>query len=131
MATEIDGPAPVPAPELMQIIMEAVRTDASDTYIKVGVPPMYRIDGITQALTPTPLSPAQARGLVESIMTPEQKAEYRKVSEMNLALAVEGIARFRVNAYIQRNSCAMVMRRIKSDIPQLENLGLPARLQDL
>ncbi|MCA1596635.1 MAG: PilT/PilU family type 4a pilus ATPase [Chloroflexi bacterium] len=121
----------VPSPVLIEMVRHAVRTDSSDLYIRAGSPPMYRINGATQAITEQRLSARDTREMAESIMDPDQRSEFRKVSEMNLALSVDELGRFRVNAYVQRNSVAMVLRRIKTEIPELESLGLPPRLKDL
>ncbi|MDQ2733044.1 MAG: Flp pilus assembly complex ATPase component TadA, partial [Armatimonadota bacterium] len=92
---------------------------------------MFRMQGATQSLASAKLTPQDTRSLAEAMMDEDQRETFRKTSELNVALSVDGIGRFRANAYIQRGSVAIVMRRIKTEIPQLEDLGLPHALQDL
>lgn len=124
-------PAQSPTEALSVIAKEAVRVDASDIYLKAGCPPMFRIQGATQSLASSRLTSQDTRALAEAMMDNEQKETFRKESELNVALSVDGVGRFRANAYIQRSSVAVVLRRIKTDIPQLEALGLPPSLQDM
>jgi twitching motility protein PilU len=92
---------------------------------------MLRIDGVTRAVSEYVLTQADTTAMATDLMDEEQRTEFRKIHEMNLALSLEGLGRFRVNTYIQRSSVALVLRRIQTDIPQLESLGLPDQLQAL
>ena len=115
----------------MLVVKEVVRIDASDVYLKVGSPPMFRVDGVTRAASDIRLTVQDMQALVDLVMDPSQKQEFQRVSEMNLAVPVPGVGRFRANIYRQRGSIAMVMRRIKLDIPKLEVMGLPGKLLEL
>ena len=126
-----DKPANSPMSAMMVIVQEAIRLDASDIYVKAGSAPTFRVEGAILSDSQARLTAADTRALAASMMDHDQCEEFRKLSEINLALSVPGYARFRVNAYVQRNSVAMVMRRIKTEIPELDGLGLPSRLKDL
>ncbi len=104
---------------------------ASDLFVTVGMPISMKVHGKVSPVSQEPLSPAQARDLVLSIMTPRQKEEFERTHECNFAIGVQGVGRFRVSAFYQRNQVGMVLRRIESKIPTVEGLNLPPILKNL
>jgi twitching motility protein PilU len=108
-----------------------VDRDASDLYLSSGAPASAKIHGNLTAIEDAKLAKEQVREIAYSIMNAEQIAEFERKPEMNLAISEEGIGRFRVNIFRQRNSISMVIRNIKTDIPQWEQLGLPPVLTDI
>jgi twitching motility protein PilU len=108
-----------------------VEQDASDLYLSSGAAISAKINGTLTALEQTPLTPDQISTVAGSLMNEEQAAEFERKPEMNLAISEDGIGRFRVNIFRQRNSISMVIRNIKTDIPDWENLGLPPVLTDV
>ncbi|MFA5494105.1 MAG: PilT/PilU family type 4a pilus ATPase [Porticoccaceae bacterium] len=104
---------------------------ASDLFITVGVPPSLKINGKVLAVGKTPLSTQAARELVEGVMDDVQRAEFNRCKELNFAIASEWGGRFRVSAFYQRNDAGMVLRRIETVIPTIEQLQLPPILCDL
>ena len=108
-----------------------VEQDASDLYLSSGAAISAKINGTLTALEQTPLTPDQISTVAGSLMNEEQAAEFERKPEMNLAISEDGIGRFRVNIFRQRNSVSMVIRNIKTDIPDWENLGLPPVLTDV
>lgn len=105
--------------------------DASDLYITVDSPPCYRVNGVVRPAGNTSLSEAQTETLALSIMSDKQQSDFDSNDEQNLALKLEGLGRYRVNIFRQQGSVGLVIRRIKTHIPTLSDLGLPARLKDL
>ncbi|MBK1672098.1 type IV pili twitching motility protein PilT [Ectothiorhodospira shaposhnikovii] len=103
----------------------------SDLFITVGAPPSMKIDGRMTPITNQPLSPSHTQVLVRSIMNDRQAAEFERTQECNFAISLPGISRFRVNAFTQRGSSGMVLRVITSEVPALEDLGLPMQLKDI
>jgi len=89
-----------------------VEKDASDLYLSSGAAVSAKIDGTLQALEDGVLTPEQVKDVAWSIMNNEQIAEFEHKPEMNLAISEEGIGRFRVNIFRQRNSISMVIRNI-------------------
>lgn len=77
------------------------------------------------------LSPENARGLTHAIMNERQLREFEATKECNFAIAPTGVGRFRVNAFIQQGHTGMVLRTIETRVPTLEQLGLPAIMQDI
>ena len=102
-----------------------VKQNASDLLISVGAPPSLKIDGQVLPVKADPLTPDVARDLVFSIMTEVQHAEFELDNELNFAVTPADIGRFRINVFRQRNHVGLVARRISSEIPSLEALGLP------
>jgi twitching motility protein PilU len=108
-----------------------VDEDASDLYLSSGAPVSAKLNGTLTPLENNPLSPDQVKAVAYSVMDAEQIANFEKKPEMNLAISEEGIGRFRVNIFRQRNSISMVIRNIKTDIPDWKLLGLPPVLTDV
>jgi twitching motility protein PilU len=108
-----------------------VEKDASDLYLSSGAPASAKIDGTLQPLEDKILTTEQIRDTAYSVMDSDQIADFERKPEMNLAISEEGIGRFRVNIFRQRNSISLVIRNIKTDIPDWKLLGLPSTLTDV
>ena len=104
---------------------------ASDLFVTAGMPPSIKVNGRLSPIAQNPLSPNQAKDLVMSIMKPSQKEEFERTHECNFAIGLQGVGRFRVSAFYQRNHVGMVLRRIESKIPTVEQLNLPPILKNL
>ncbi len=116
---------------IKQLLSIMVKQDASDVYITSGMPPSYRINAKVVPLKQTPLSAVQTEQLANSVMSEKQRAEFSETMEMNLAIAYEGMGRFRVNIFRQRGDVGMVIRKITTDVPTIEQLGLPDTFKDI
>lgn len=99
--------------------------EGSDLYLSTGAPPCARIDGVLKPLTDQPFKPGAIAAMAASIMDAEQRLEFDRELEMNLAISLAGVGRFRVNIFKQRNDVSIVVRNIKLDIPRFEDLKLP------
>ena len=108
-----------------------VHKNASDLFITAGVAPSLKVNGKLAPVTQGTLTPVQSREIVMSIMTPAQREEFERSNECNFAISASGIGRFRVSAFVQRNHAGMVLRKIETNIPTIEELGLPNILRDL
>jgi twitching motility protein PilU len=117
--------------EMIDLLRVMVERDASDLYLTVACPPMCRINGEVQPVGEKAFTPEDLEPLARSIMNEKQWKEFNEQMEMNLALSYPQLARFRVNAFRQRGSVGMVIRRIKVEIQSLEQLGLPSILGDI
>ncbi|HQS01855.1 MAG: type IV pili twitching motility protein PilT [Halothiobacillus sp. 24-54-40] len=113
------------------LLRKAVDLDASDLFVTVGAPPSAKINGEIVHLSETPLSVNHTQMLVRSIMNDKQVASFEETREANFAISLPGIARFRVNAFMQRGSVGMVLRMIRSDVPNFAELLLPKILEDI
>ena len=105
--------------------------DASDLYLTTGAPPTARIQGMMTPVETMGMSPDRLREIALSLMDEQKRQIFQQNPEMNLAVSESGIGRFRVNIFMQRNQIGMVIRSIKTDIPQWEGLGLPPILTKL
>lgn len=108
-----------------------VHKKASDLFITAGVAPSMKVQGRIMPITQSPLSVQQSRDMVLTIMTPAQREEFEKTHECQFAISAQGVGRFRVSCFYQRNCVGMVLRRIESTIPTLEELNLPPVLKQL
>ncbi len=108
-----------------------VSKKGSDLFITPGMPPCMKVAGRIAPVTKSKLSPEQAYQAVTSIMTERQKAQFEESFECNFAISAAGLGRFRVSAFYQRSQASMVLRRIETEIPTVEELGLPPIIQEL
>jgi len=114
--------------ELLQYLME-VR--GSDLYVKVGSPPHVRVDGRLGPTPFPPVDPDQTHALAEHVVPRHRVSHLESTGELDFALSVSGVGRFRVHVYRQRGSLALVFRRVMQGIPSWEQLGLPASVERL
>jgi twitching motility protein PilU len=104
---------------------------ASDLFITAGFPPAMKIDGKMTPVTNQPLTGQHAKEIARSIMNDKQASEFDATKECNFAIGLPGVARFRVNAFVQRGATGLVFRTITTKIPKFEDLGLPEILKDV
>ena len=118
-------------PILARMCEEAEKRGASDIFISSGFPPSIKIDG---NLIPVPLPALTAidtEKIVASTMNEQQQADFAEQLEINYSVQSRSNTRYRVNAYHEQGRVGMVLRRINQEIPEMESLGLPAKLKDL
>ncbi|MCQ8129691.1 PilT/PilU family type 4a pilus ATPase [Methylomonas rivi] len=108
-----------------------VEKKASDLFITAGKPPCMKVDGKVVDVSKNFLTADQALKVVLSIMEQRQKDEFEHTKECQFAMGVEGLGRFRVSAFTQRDAAGMVLRRIETHIPSSEDLHLPPVLKEL
>ncbi|MDX1589093.1 MAG: PilT/PilU family type 4a pilus ATPase [Oleiphilaceae bacterium] len=114
-----------------RLLKLVVEKNGSDLFITAGVPPSMKLNGRIVPITKSALTPEQTRELVYSTMNEKQKEQFEDHFECNYALSARGIGRFRVSAFFQRNLCGMVLRRIETRIPSVDELELPEIIKDL
>jgi twitching motility protein PilU len=114
-----------------ELLQRVVKEQASDGFITAGAPPSIKIDGQIYPISKTRYTDEQTREIVLSTMSERQKEEFLRTHECNFALAVPDLGRFRVNALVQRGSMGLVVRRIHTEIPEIEALGLPPIIKEL
>ncbi|TPG66828.1 PilT/PilU family type 4a pilus ATPase [Pseudomonas arsenicoxydans] len=116
--------------EIDALLKTLASGNGSDLYLSTGAPPSARFDGALKSLSDQPFKPGEVAAIAANIMDAEQRLEFDRELEMNLALSLPGIGRFRVNVFKQRNDVSIVIRNIKLDIPRFEDLKLPPVLLD-
>jgi twitching motility protein PilT len=112
--------------DLHEILRVAVKGGASDVHLKVGLPPMFRVNGSLRPLREAErLSPETLSRVATNIMTTAQKERFKKQLDVDLAYGVPGVGRFRVNIFLQRGSVGVVFRVIPYKVPNAKSLLLP------
>jgi twitching motility protein PilU len=101
------------------------KKDGSDLYLATGAPPCAKFQGVLKPVGPNILAPGEIKDIAYEIMDPTQQEEFERELEMNLALGIPGVGRFRINIFIQRNEVGLVARNIVTTIPNWQDLNLP------
>jgi len=104
---------------------------ASDLFLSSGSPPALKVQGVVRRLPEAPLEPMTTQRLAYSVMRETQIRSFEATMECDLAIALPGLGRFRVNVYRQRGDVAAVVRHINAQIPTLDTLKLPPVLRKL
>ncbi len=108
-----------------------VEKEASDLFVYPGAPISLKLNGAVRPLGNKILSSQDVQQIVYSILREEQIREFDRELELNAAIKVEGVGRFRANVFRQRGELGMVIRYVKGRIPSIEQLKLPPLLKDL
>jgi twitching motility protein PilU len=104
---------------------------ASDIFISVGAPINIKINGVALPVNQTLMTADTVRQLLYEVLTERQAREFEEEMELNTAYTLEGVGTFRISAFRQKGSPAVVVRYIPSSIPPLESLGLPEVLKEV
>ena len=108
-----------------------VEKEASDLFFYVGTAPHIKIEGTVRAIGNQSIQPGGVEKIAYSVMDDDNIREFERELECNFAISLSGVGRFRANVFRQRGEVAMVIRFIKSDIPNFTDLSLPDILGDL
>jgi twitching motility protein PilT len=111
--------------DITELLAFSVQHKASDLHLSAGVPPLIRVDGDVRRLNIPALDHKAVHSLVYDIMNDRQRKEYEEKLESDFSFEVPGLARFRVNAFVQNRGAAAVFRTIPSDVLSLEDLNAP------
>jgi twitching motility protein PilU len=117
--------------EFNALLRLATLKKASDLFITAGMPACLKINGQIIPVNKERVSEELARELVTGILSPAQREEFAQTKECNFAISSRETGRFRVSAFVQRNAVGMVLRRIESKIPGIDDLLLPPIIKDL
>lgn len=116
---------------MQDLLRIMVQRRASDLFISSHFPPALKIDGEIQAITDRPLNEEQCAVLIRAIMNDRQSREFDATKEISFAVSPRGIGRFRVSAFLEQGRMGAVLRVINTEVPTLEQLGLPPVLRDI
>jgi twitching motility protein PilU len=117
--------------EVRTLLKVMVDQEASDLYLTVDAPPIYRIHGSTQPTNAPAFTNEQLEALALALMRGQQRSEFEEKMEMNLALYYKELGRFRVNVFRQRGNVGLVFRHIKAEIQTVDELQLPPIMKDI
>jgi twitching motility protein PilT len=112
--------------DLDRILVTLAELDGSDVHLKAGAPPRLRVAGALRTLDDEPsFSAEETLAIAESLMSPAVLETFREHHEADFAYSLPGTGRFRVNAYFQRGSATLAMRRVRPNASSVGELGLP------
>jgi twitching motility protein PilT len=120
-----------PKQALDSLLERMVTIKASDLHLGAGSPPTYRTNGTLSSLDRPPLKPEVVEKMIFALLTLEQRDEFKREKELDLSYSLPGISRFRGNILFQRGTVAAVFRAVPARPLTLDELGLPAVLNDL
>jgi twitching motility protein PilT len=113
------------------VLEKMIGARASDLHLKVGTPPVVRVDGVLYTLDEAAPTADHLRAIVHQLLNEEQRLYFSTHSEIDFAFGVAGLARFRANIFMQRGSPALALRHVPVDVPRLEDLRLPPLVREL
>lgn len=118
---------------LMDYLTCAAQDGASDLFLVPGAPVSMKLEGQLKGLEEEKLMPSQSEGMIRELYSMAQRdmTEFQKCGDDDFSFSVPGLARFRVNTYRQRGSCAAVIRVVAFDIPNWQQLHIPEQIMDL
>jgi twitching motility protein PilU len=105
--------------------------NGSDLYLSTGAPPSGKFEGHLKIVDKEAMKPGEIKEIAYELMDATQKDEFERELEMNLAISIAGVGRFRVNIFMQRNEVGIVARNIVNDIPYWKDLRLPDVLPEV
>ncbi|MFP6584341.1 MAG: PilT/PilU family type 4a pilus ATPase [Candidatus Hydrogenedentota bacterium] len=111
---------------LRRILAYAIKLGASDIHLKVGRPPVLRVDGECRFAGEKGISEQEMLAIVDDVMKDREKTKFFETGDADLALNVAGVGRFRVNAFKQRGAYGIILRHVKGKIPDHRGLNLPS-----
>src|SRR5574339_141606 len=117
--------------DITQLLAFSVKNKASDLHLSSGLPPMIRVHGDVRRINVDPLEHKQVHDMVYDIMNDAQRKQYEDTLECDFSFEIQGLARFRVNAFNQNRGAGAVFRTIPSKILTLEQLNAPKVFADL
>ena len=117
--------------DIEDLLVRMVKEGASDGFITAGAPPSIKVDGEIHPMFDAPLTEQETRELVLSTLRKDQQEDFQKHHECNYAMSSESLGRFRASAFMQRGKYGLVVRRIQSEIPTVDELGLPPIIKEL
>ncbi|MFK7963092.1 MAG: type IV pilus twitching motility protein PilT [Burkholderiaceae bacterium] len=117
--------------DIAELLTFAVKNKASDLHLSSGLPPMIRVHGDVRRINLPAMEHQDVHGMIYDIMNDSQRKEYEENLEVDFSFAIPGLARFRVNAFVQNRGAGAVMRTIPSTILSLEELNAPKIFQEI
>jgi twitching motility protein PilT len=117
--------------DIAELLAFAVKNKASDLHLSAGLPPMIRVHGDVRRINLPPMEHEAVHAMIYDIMNDSQRKDYEENLECDFSFAIPGLARFRVNAFMQQRGAGAVMRTIPSKILSLADLNAPKIFADL
>jgi twitching motility protein PilU len=116
---------------IVKLLTAMSQGGGSDLFVAKDFPPSMKLQGAMKPMTNQKLTGEVTRALAHSLMNDKQREEFARELECNFAISLPGVARFRVNVFVQQQNVGMVIRTIANDIPDMATLKLPETLKDI
>src|SRR5512138_731833 len=116
---------------LKQMLVEMLNRKASDLHIRVGVRPHLRVNGVLEQIATDPVTIDVMDQIVQQVLNEKQLERFYRKNEMDLALSVAKLGRFRINLYRQRGTSGIAIRAVNTLVPSFEELNLPPIIRKL
>ncbi len=116
---------------LKKMLVEMLNRQASDLHVRVGIRPHLRVHGRLEQIACDPLTIDDVEAMVAQLLNEKQLERFRRKNEMDLALSVAKLGRFRINMYRQRGTSGIAIRAVNTSVPTFEDLNLPPVIRDL
>ncbi|TMQ49488.1 MAG: type IV pilus twitching motility protein PilT [Candidatus Eisenbacteria bacterium] len=113
------------------VLEKMIATRASDLHLKVGTPPIVRVDGVLSSLEDPAPNAQELRAVCDQLLSDEQRLYFSTHREIDFAFGVSGLGRFRANVFMQRGTPAIALRHVPVEVPTIEELKLPPVVRDL
>ncbi len=126
-----EAPVALGRSQLYALFGEMVRRGASDLHLRAGRRPMLRVNGALEETDLTIVSQDDLQRSLGEVLSPSQRQRFAEHKELDFAIGVPGLGRFRINLFWERGSLAFSIRAVPSEVPRLESLGLPRVLADI
>jgi len=117
--------------DITELLAFSVKSTASDLHLSAGLPPMIRVDGDVRRIDMPALDHKSVHALIYDIMNDKQRHDYEEFLEIDFSFSLQGVARFRVNAFNQERGAAAVFRTIPSKVLSLEDLDAPKFFEEV
>jgi twitching motility protein PilT len=117
--------------DITELLAFSVKNKASDLHLSAGLPPMIRVHGDVRRINLPALAHEDVHGMIYDIMNDSQRKQYEEIFECDFSFAIPGLARFRVNAFVQNRGAGAVFRTIPSKVLSLQDLNAPRSFQDM
>lgn len=117
--------------KIEEVLQRIVKEGASDGFITAEAPASIKVDGEIFPISQQPLSSKEVLDMVLSTMRPDQQQAFKRDNECNYAITTKTLGRFRASAFVQRGKTGLVVRRIQTEIPTVDGLGLPPIIKEL
>ena len=130
-AAALSWPFGILGMDITELLAFLVKNKASDLHLSAGLPPMIRVHGDVRRINLPAMDHEEVHNLIYDIMNDSQRKEYEERLECDFSFSIPGLARFRVNAFVQERGAGAVMRTIPSKILTLEQLNCPKSFTDI
>ncbi len=117
--------------DITELLAFSVKNKASDLHLSAGLPPMIRVHGDVRRINLPALTHEDVHRMIYDIMNDAQRKQYEEIFECDFSFSIPGLARFRVNAFVQNRGAGAVFRTIPSKVLTLQDLNAPRIFQDM